>query len=353
MKIHKKSLDLIKESFAAQNIKVHIDVGSLLSGKGEYSPDDYNLCGGEEVKTTEKFALGSYGNIEDDCPAGSDCSILKDIKSKCFDSSRSKVFHYAVVAKKSTREGVAGLGETPIEAENILGGRNFYVSLGGGDYNAAPYTDNFRRGFMAFTIMHELGHNLSLRHGGADDNNYKPNYESIMNYAYSDGLKVTGTGEQWRNFLSNYGPDYCDSDNVNLTIDVLNTEYVLDYSHGKNKDINESSIDENEGYAPETTPVDFNCDGDSTDTLTDYDLNPQVDVSKYDDKTDAEKITTITDHDDWANIKYDGLDALNSSGTTSAAAISVRATVCYHGKYAQELLRTNGFIPERRLKLGN
>jgi hypothetical protein len=34
------------------------------------------------------------------------------------------------------------------------------------------------------TFMHELGHNLDLRHGGDDDVNYKPNYLSVMNYNY-------------------------------------------------------------------------------------------------------------------------------------------------------------------------
>ena len=32
--------------------------------------------------------------------------------------------------------------------------------------------------------MHELGHNLGLHHGGSVDTNYKPNYNSIMNYRY-------------------------------------------------------------------------------------------------------------------------------------------------------------------------
>lgn len=32
--------------------------------------------------------------------------------------------------------------------------------------------------------MHELGHNLGLRHGGNDDVNYKPNFLSIMNYFF-------------------------------------------------------------------------------------------------------------------------------------------------------------------------
>ena len=33
--------------------------------------------------------------------------------------------------------------------------------------------------------MHELGHNVGLHHGGADDVNCKPNYLSVMSYALS------------------------------------------------------------------------------------------------------------------------------------------------------------------------
>jgi hypothetical protein len=33
--------------------------------------------------------------------------------------------------------------------------------------------------------MHELGHNLNLKHGGNEHlPNFKPNYESIMNYMF-------------------------------------------------------------------------------------------------------------------------------------------------------------------------
>jgi len=34
------------------------------------------------------------------------------------------------------------------------------------------------------TIMHELGHNLGLRHGGVDHTGYKPNHLSVMNYLH-------------------------------------------------------------------------------------------------------------------------------------------------------------------------
>ena len=37
---------------------------------------------------------------------------------------------------------------------------------------------------QAGDLMHELGHSLGLHHGGTDDANCKPNYQSVMNYNY-------------------------------------------------------------------------------------------------------------------------------------------------------------------------
>ena len=37
---------------------------------------------------------------------------------------------------------------------------------------------------VANTIVHELGHNLGLLHGGFEGVNWKPNYNSVMNYKY-------------------------------------------------------------------------------------------------------------------------------------------------------------------------
>ncbi len=42
---------------------------------------------------------------------------------------------------------------------------------------------------QAGSLMHELGHNLNLRHGGEDEVNNKPNYLSVMNYWFqTDGI---------------------------------------------------------------------------------------------------------------------------------------------------------------------
>jgi hypothetical protein len=54
---------------------------------------------------------------------------------------------------------------------------DFIETLGGWGSNPGTYMQR------AGTIMHELGHNLGLRHGGVDHENYKPNHLSIMSYA--------------------------------------------------------------------------------------------------------------------------------------------------------------------------
>ena len=55
---------------------------------------------------------------------------------------------------------------------------------------------------QAANLMHEIGHNLWLRHGGGDDINRKPNYPSVMNYLFSYtgmsgiGLSYSSWGEE-------------------------------------------------------------------------------------------------------------------------------------------------------------
>jgi len=46
------------------------------------------------------------------------------------------------------------------------------------------------------TLMHELGHNLNLQHGGIDDVNCKPNYISVMSYDLQFGIPQNpGSGQ--------------------------------------------------------------------------------------------------------------------------------------------------------------
>ncbi|GII59108.1 hypothetical protein Pth03_74970 [Planotetraspora thailandica] len=43
-------------------------------------------------------------------------------------------------------------------------------------------------------LMHELGHNLGLHHGGNETHNCKPNYVSVMNYDINSGIPRAGGG---------------------------------------------------------------------------------------------------------------------------------------------------------------
>jgi hypothetical protein len=73
--------------------------------------------------------------------------------------------------------------------------------------------------------MHELGHNLGLRHGGGDDTNFKPNYLSAMNYTFQT------RGVVWRQ--------------------------PLDYSRWTLSPLNEAALDETKGIDNNAPPPDL------------------------------------------------------------------------------------------------
>jgi len=110
---------------------------------------------------------------------------FKAIKSKYFEPIRAFAFHYAVFGDRfndSLRSG-RSFG---------IPGTGFVVTLG------AWRTRGGTELQQAGTLMHELGHNLGLTHGGgADHMTFKPNFLSVMNYHYqTDGLRRDGLDGQ-------------------------------------------------------------------------------------------------------------------------------------------------------------
>jgi hypothetical protein len=71
------------------------------------------------------------------------------------------------------------------------------------------------------TFIHELGHNLALRHGGGDDDNFKPHHFSVMNYWWQlDGVKMVAGPKwtyQWFDLKSLAEHDLKEQEGVGLT----------------------------------------------------------------------------------------------------------------------------------------
>lgn len=175
------------------------------------------------------------------------------IKAANFATARERYFHYALMPHffDSGHSGAADIN-----------GDDMVVSLGCSANNV----------FVANTLMHELGHNLGLRHGGFENRHNKPNYNSVMNYRY----QLTG---------------------VDTDCDSL-TDFVLDYSRGTRIDLYEPALVEIEGVCGfSTIPIDWNMDGDIDSSPVTSDL----------DGADGTNSPVLEDFDDWGALNFDGI----------------------------------------------
>ena len=92
--------------------------------------------------------------------------------------SKQLVYHYGLFAHSEPGTKVFQVVQMGYHA------MEFYVTLGFPGWGTDPVTGHTvgSRDQQAGTFMHELGHNLNLRHGGFDNINCKPNYLSVMSY---------------------------------------------------------------------------------------------------------------------------------------------------------------------------
>jgi YD repeat-containing protein len=110
-----------------------------------------------------------------------DWTAYNNIKATTFTpTGRSQIFHHVLAAHQLANLGNSGISQTP--------GTDLIISLG--TFTSGVGSDNEQLA----TLMHEFGHNLGLGHGGGDGVNYKPNYFSVMNYAFQfSGITKNGT----------------------------------------------------------------------------------------------------------------------------------------------------------------
>lgn len=289
---HRPSLAALREvqkAFAAHGIRLHIDAGS----NSLMNPDNGARWG------SRSRAHGTTGpeRIPGETKSGFDWTeAFDDYRNELLPAARAQIFHFALYVgtwdaeKHSGRArpgGSAGYaGPDLIIADDAFG-------------SGGP-----KRMEEAGTFMHELGHNLSLSHGGSlaeDTVNYKVNYPSVMNYAwqFSGVYKYSTLG-------------------------------LLDYSDGTLQPINESSVSETAGLEPNSAAVDiatkWSCPdgsyvGPSPSAFNvDWNCNHKTDGGSF--KANLNNpywesdptISTLRDYDDWANLVFDGGGALGGAG---------------------------------------
>lgn len=271
-------LKRITEAYKANGYYLHIDAGSdsvlnydtgaTWGALSQAKPTGYQ-------DTLGTSTVDASGKIKYDWTA------FNAIKAANFNpTGRGQIFHYVLAAHQINAAGNSGISNQP--------GTNVIISLGtftGGVGSEDEQTT---------TLMHELGHNLGLGHGGGDDVNYKPNYFSVMNYAFQfDGITKNGTTS-------------------------------FDYSHGGQRTLTEPNppgLDEASGVGPAATGIktthwcpargalaaaripvpdaggriDWNCDGVP-------DVNPVGADINGDPLQPANTLGTLSDYDDWAHL---------------------------------------------------
>ena len=103
------------------------------------------------------------------------------LQAQYFHPTSNHQWHYAVFGDYIASELDERCQPSLLNGIAEINGDNFIVAL-------SPLR---RLGLTPIRVgsvfMHELGHNLGLRHGGNVDQNFKPNYLSVMNYSFIYG----------------------------------------------------------------------------------------------------------------------------------------------------------------------
>jgi hypothetical protein len=193
-------------------------------------------------------------------------------------TGRIAIFHYVISAHGISTLGNSGIART-------IPGSDFIISL------ASCCTTTPTDSQQAGTLMHELGHNLGLQHGGGDGVNNKPNYISIMNYSFQFGGLTRG-GVAGIFDYSNAALNVLNETNLDETIGVGPAAAGVATSHwappaGANKGAFVAVADASKA-------IDWNVNGVTTDKNVAFDIN-----------NDA-ATTTLTPFDDWKNLKLKG-----------------------------------------------
>ncbi len=300
-------------------IKVHFDVGNFFeSGK-------YNLGQGDprvDFAPSVKLAPTASWLISD--PELRLKQNFYYYKHNFMDPARLAIFHYMLMAPTENNNGLSGRsGSAELFGNDILitlGGEPFPEG-GGHFFDDKLCEENDPNKYrclqrlintQAGVIMHELGHNLGLQHGGLDEINDKPNYLSVMNYLYllyGIGPKTGDKVHERVYMIENIGPEDKNRDQCNMVDSICSRSYKIDFSYGRGEVLNEERIFEREGIGHGNANIDWDGDGDSTGVLENFNVNNDYQINEQNqyildpDGNKIKKIDILRNYNDWDNLK--------------------------------------------------
>jgi len=263
-------------------INLHIDTGALTEN-GVLVAD--NLGGGNPLPAN--FPVCTMGQLY---PA----------KATNFDAAtRSLAFRYGITATQCCVSG-PNFGmpcfidvQCPNSSCQDSGGQG---EIGGNDFVV------WNTMFQGSTLMHELGHDLGLQHGGANSDNCKPNYMSVMNYDHFEIQRVDGStvidyspprrinGQRGTAPLDDLNENNLAEANV---LDPADPQSLLAYTDAAGK----------KRLSLVGAPVDWNGDGDTTDDMQKVNIDTSdANTGKPVKCTNGDFKTKLTGYDDWTNV---------------------------------------------------
>jgi Tol biopolymer transport system component len=260
-------------------INLHVDVGpesiDYVTGKawGE-------LSGGNSIPHQD--VLGDKQDLATD---------HNNIIVENFSSDRNQVFHYSIFAHKWAKNGI-----TTCSAGFSYGNFTQYFVVALGCYDNGIGSINRQAG----TFMHELGHNLGLRHGGDDEINHKPNYLSVMNYSFQMGGLIINRRDGHFDYSRFNLPDLDESQlsetkglNAGSEIDKYGTKFYVNAFPGI---LNCIPVYTTEfkfvATATANGPLDWDCNGDINSNPIHMDTNNDGQIS------------VLRSFNDWSNLDF-------------------------------------------------
>lgn len=301
---------------SGKDIAVHIDLGPRIESlvPAAILQPDVDLSAFKIVPDEEKVI--PFQEVFPARPPGgapSTISSLYDLyrAGHHFRPSRRNVFYYVVIAEQ---EGTDGRGDVAAEGtarsafseafHDDLARRDGLVPTGARlsvvyrkpVSDLAPELESYR---YSVRILHELGHAFGLGHGGAlpgyrwDNQNYKPNYPSIMNYRF----QFCGVGQDGIRPVMDFSRGH-------LSFRLYETTLIEPVGMGK---LPSAHVLQCAGLSTLDVPrfpdnIDWDRDGRLTMTLVVQDINQNGVI-------DTEP---MSDHDDWGKLQRDGFDGIGA-----------------------------------------